>query len=284
MSDGPGTVQDVLLARYGPEGERLFHLVAGLGTTYGFERSVKIRPRELLDERFLLTVHKNSFAPDPVKGVMKIYRKLNAPDVFESLIRQYMPSSNIIHIGFENSAESAIYKLYLEFSPETRNLRPPEDRNLVYLSLKWDVAIPSRRAVARYSALPPMAASELIAKLPEKYDFKEKSSFFRLVGGLLEQVAPSAENRALFVLDVVEDENPRRSFDVNLYDANLRVADIAAPLRDILVYFNICEDDISAFYKPIRGERLGHFSAGIDRGGREFATVFFGVTEGPAIE
>ena len=284
MSDLAGVAANALLPHCGPEGERLFRLVAGLGTAYGFERSFKVRQGELLDERFLLTLHKNSFGPNPVKGVLEIYRELNAPDIFASLIRRYISSSKIIHFGFENSDNSIIYKLYLEFSPETRNLRPSADRNLVYLSFKWDAAMPSRHAVARYSALPPLTASELIARLPEVYDFNVESPFFGLVGGILQQVVPSAGNRDLFVLDVIEEDNPRRSFDVNLNDAGIRVADTGAHLREILAYFEICRGDISAFCEPISAERLGHFSGGIDRDGREFVTVYFGVKEGPPLQ
>ena len=78
-------------------------------------------------------------------------------------------------------------------------------------------------------------------------------------------------------MEVEEPDNPRRSCDLNVYDAGVRMQDISdlidAALNDFAVPPAQARDDI----RSRRRSALGHLSAGVGRDGQEFVTLYFGV-------
>jgi hypothetical protein len=46
-------------------------------------------------------------------------------------------------------------------------------------------------------------------------------------------------------------------------------------------HLSISPERFSALYDPIKSKRFGHVSGGVDRNGKEFLTVYYGVEEHP---
>jgi hypothetical protein len=84
-------------------------------------------------------------------------------------------------------------------------------------------------------------------------------------------------DRDILYLDVTEEGNPRQSFDINVYRANLRVEEFYPVLSVLCRRHSIPFDVFHSLYDRIKMRRLGHLAAGVDREGNDFFTVYYGV-------
>ena len=110
-----------------------------------------------------------------------------------------------------------------------------------------------------------------VTKLPQK-------SIVALLGKeLLKLANKHIAAEQIFFIDVVEEENSRRSYDINVYNANLTLNHIEKLLEPTLIYFNVPTKQWRVFFDPIKHLHLGHLSGGIGRDGQPFFSVFFGV-------
>jgi len=74
---------------------------------------------------------------------------------------------------------------------------------------------------------------------------------------------------------MVSDEgNPRRSFDIKLYKAQMRVNDAAAQLRLAARALRIPDHLLERELRRLGPCPLGHLSSGIDRHGRPFLSIY----------
>jgi hypothetical protein len=88
-----------------------------------------------------------------------------------------------------------------------------------------------------------------------------------------------AEPGRILFLEVREDDNPRHSFDLNLYKAGLRVRDLDAWISRIGAHYDLPADPFRQVYDAARPLALGHIAGGLDREGRDFLTVYYGMEE-----
>ena len=84
-----------------------------------------------------------------------------------------------------------------------------------------------------------------------------------------------APDRQLTYVDAGEAGNARRSFDVNYYAANRRVADITDPLRRLAEKFSLDIRTMDRLMELTTEKGFGHLSAGIDRHDRAAVEAAF---------
>ena len=136
-----------------------------------------------------------------------------------------LAEADIVHVGHEGG-ENGAYKLYLEFAARVRNFREQQTANaepeLVHLAVKWRPGDPQSAAVSRY--LWPSEAREIPAI---------KARLAMLVGGstglpsvnaamaLIDAARRRCDDGEIFFMEVDEEGSARRSFDVNVYAADL---------------------------------------------------------------
>ena len=89
-------------------------------------------------------------------------------------------------------------------------------------------------------------------------------------------MAALADSGELLLMEVEEPGNPRRSCDLNVYDAGLRMREIA-DLLEAACEISLFRTHRRAVFGRAGGSGAGHLSAGVGRDGREFVTVYFGV-------
>ncbi len=77
-------------------------------------------------------------------------------------------------------------------------------------------------------------------------------------------------------MEIREAHNQRRSFDVNVADAELTVADLEEELADLFAVFRISEHHLSKCLHCIGQLPLGHIAGGIHRSGEDFVTLYYG--------
>ena len=79
----------------------------------------------------------------------------------------------------------------------------------------------------------------------------------------------------ILYFEASEEGNPRNSFDINMYWANLQMAEIYPMLLNIARHYFIDLEQFEELYEGVKTQKFGHLSGGTDREGRDFLTVYF---------
>jgi hypothetical protein len=243
-------------------------LLAGLPLE-GFERSFKMRGGRLLGERELFGVQLRQVGAE---RALDLCRALGMPPADLEAFRAQLPEAQVLHFGIEPSEQGAMHKVYVEFP--RRLAAQGTDPVILHLAWKWDPLRPERGGFATYRCLP---------KLTLLQAFERMHALYGALGTwrgltLLQNIASLAASRTvepLMYLEVEEAGNRRASFDLNVHAGELLLRDIEPQLRGLQSYFDVPAEIFEAYLAPLRQHRLGHLSGGIDRGGVEFATVYF---------
>lgn len=257
--------------------------VRALRTPFGFERSFKLSRGTVQGNRLLATVNKDAVGPEAPGRLTAICRRLEMPDRLLRLFAERLPEATFVHFGFEEGESSSLCKVYLEFWSNweeelSRRAASPEPF-LLHLGLKWDRSTPERCAVTRYTCHPWLPVEEVRRRIGDVYATRAAA----VPREAAQAVAGMAEHRTepgrILFLEVREDDNPRHSFDLNLYKAGLRVRDLDAWISRIGAHYDLPADLFRRVYDAARPLALGHIAGGLDREGRDFLTVYYGMEE-----
>ncbi len=266
-----------------PASARLLRLVRDLGAPYGHERSFKVSHRALVDERYLLSLHKSAFGAEPWSGLLPICEALSLPGAFVDAVEKHLPAADILHLGFERGADSCVYKLYLEFAARVRRDAASaavagNEPMLVHLAFKWDPAHRDRGTIARYTCQPALSVEQMAARLSAIHGQPDDGAPQSFARKLLDTATARMGEGQVFFMEVEEEGNRRRSFDINVYDAALDFAQVGPMMSKIWPHFRIPEERWRPILASARSQPLGHLSGGIGRDGKEFLSLYFGVT------
>jgi hypothetical protein len=257
----------------------LIRLVEGLRAPYGLERSVKIMPGVLADDRCLISIGRAALGRAPVERLLRMGNELHMPPGFAEALPAALERADIVHFGYEAAAGHEVYKIYFEYASDVRAALAADRRAhvLVHLAYKWAPLRPASGAVTRYSRLPCGTRAELEARLRSLLPASHAPRALRCALGLVTRTAALADSGQLLLMEVEEPGNSRRSCDLNLYDAGLRLRDIADLLEMALRDFGVPLAHALSIFGRAQDKALGHLSAGVGRDGQEFVTIYFGV-------
>ena len=261
----------------------LLDLAKGLETEFGVERSFKVLEKRLLGNRFLVTMTKDAIGNHTRQKLLDICSQINMPEDFQDVYRENLSFAKYVHFGYEENEKSSIYKAYLEFPAnwEAEFLNKPAgaDSFALYLGFKWDTSINTKRALTRYTCYPRIPPETILERLSNLYEGSAQRDSMEIVKGILETALGRIGYGRILYLEVSEDNNPRRSFDINMYRAKLRLEELHPLLLRMCRRFSITEERFRALFDPVRSKRFGHLSGGIDREGKDFLTVYYGIEE-----
>jgi hypothetical protein len=259
----------------------LLDLAGKLEAVYGLERSFKVLEKTLLGNRFLVTMSKDDIRNQTHQRLLDICSRIRMPRDFLGRYKENLSFAKYVHFGFEENEKSSIYKAYLEFPPnwEAEILNKPAgaDSFVLYLGFKWDASDNKKRALTTYTCYPLMPLEKITHRLSSLYEGSVQTDSLEIVKGILETALRRIGYDQILYLEVSEDGNPRRSFDINMYRAKVRLEDLHPLLLRMCRHFSISPERFHALYDPVKSERFGHLSGGIDREGKDFLTVYFGV-------
>ncbi|HOG18037.1 MAG TPA: DUF3467 domain-containing protein [Syntrophales bacterium] len=265
----------------GEKALRLVRLVRDLDVPYGFERSFKGMPATLLGKRFLIGFKKDMLREDPPERLAILCRAIGMPADDLAEFCRLLPEANIVLFGYEEGATSSVYKAYLEFGKkfETVVRENPDGPAsfLLHLGFKWDTADSTRHTRARYICYPSFSVQAILERVADVFYARRQACPFDIVKGIVDLALRRMRDDEFLYLEVTEEGNPRRSFDINMYRANLALRDLSPWLEMMRRHYGIAAEAFSALYDPAEPQIFGHLSGGIDRLGRDFLTVYFGV-------
>jgi hypothetical protein len=247
--------------------ELLLRLIKGLHVEFGLERSFKVLPGVLLTNRFLLSLYKDAVSRE---RLLDLCQELGLPDHFREPLLRGLPDAKLLHFGFEENETGSIYKVYLEMSIKSR-LYP----FLLYQGFKWDSADPARGSLARYTCYPSFTPKDMVERISLAFHGTGSGEPFDIAKSIVGMAADITQE--ILYLDVAEDNNKRRSFDINMYKSGIALFALYPLLSRIRDHYSVPLPQFQALFESVKEKRFGHLSGGIDREGRSFFTVHFGV-------
>jgi|SRR5579862_9368795 len=262
----------------GGRAAQLLRLVGDLGVPHQYERSFRMCRRAVLANRFLLTLDAADIAGNACERTLEICDRLQMPGAARAAAEANFAAAKSIHFGFEADDDSTICKLYLERAvPAEEAARARADRTpvLLHLAFKWDL-VKAAAVTTRYWWHPALCAAEIEERLAHVYRDGPQASL-EIARAVLALTRDRVATEQLQYLEVEEAENPRRSFDLNLYDAKLQVKDMQALLFRMRDHFGVRPGQLQALYDQIKTKALGHLAGGVHRNGEDFFNVYYGV-------
>ena len=261
-------------------------LVRRLGSPYGLERSIKFVTGNIYADRILLSIHADTLGESPVTRLKSILDETGFPASSIDQVLDLLPAAELIHFGFERNASGYLYKCYLENSVEylTAVRRGVRSSALVYTAFKWEPGKTNGLRVSEYTGHAGAELFTITNQIKEIYTENQTSSALAAILSIIEHVTEKNPQIMPMFMTVTEAENPRFSFDLNLYDASLHLNDFHDEVFLVSEYFGVDQGAWTGHYSRIEHMVLGHLSGGIDAMGEEFFTIYFGVMEqnGPA--
>ena len=244
----------------------------------GFEKSFKMAPHSLLANRFLLGINCKELTAEKIFDICK---RMNMPEKYLQTFKQNLPEANIFLLGFEQNEKTCVYKVYLEFWDKIRSEIYTKvhktDPVLLYLGFKWDTRDNTKGTVAEYTTYPLLPVGKIVRRLSDIYDGYKDSTSFEIVKKIIDYAAARIVNHFFIYLEVSEENNPRKSFDINLYKARLPLKELYPLLSKMRQHYAISSEQFDLMYNRISTELLGHLSGGIDREGKDFLTTYYEV-------
>jgi tryptophan halogenase len=244
------------------------------------ERSFRIAPGSLQANRYLLSINARHKPADALERAWRIARQLGLPETLRSRVEQAHAWADHLHFGFEGEPQRVMCKLYFERvvpGLDAARARATGEPALQYIAFKWN-ADSGEHVVSHYHWHPELSEAEIAARIDEIWGAAPPAlaAMSRSVLGLATQrmgTGPRAQ-----YLEVTEEGQPRRSFDLNVYDARLTVRDLQGVLADMREYFGVRPGQFQALYDQIKARPMGHLAGGIHRNGQPFFNVYFGGT------
>ena len=103
----------------------------------------------------------------------------------------------------------------------------------------------------------------------------EDTSVFDMAREIISRAAEFAGNQRFIYLEASEGDNPRNSFDINLYPADMTLQSIRSPVEQLFRHYAISNAELDLLFDQLGYRLLGHLSGGIDRTGKDFFTVYY---------
>jgi len=258
--------------------EEIFKILNNLKLKYDVEKSFKITRNRIFPNRYLLGISQNKISEYQINYICK---KMNMPENQLKIFLENLSDANMLLLGFEENENNCIYKVYLEFWDKLKNklYQQPNKINpeLLYLGFKWNQIDNTENIITQYICHPLLPVRSIIKRLSSIYHCDENKTAFDIVQDMIKIANKRIVNGSFIYLEISEENNPRKSFDINLYKANLQLKDIYPLFLKMCEYYLIPCDDLNLFYHQISDKTLGHLSGGIDRDGRDFLTIYYEV-------
>ncbi len=260
------------------ENDLFMYLLGKLPAFCGYERSFKMAECTLLTNRFLLGVQKEELSPAVLGEVLE---QMKMPETYRLAFQEKLSDANIVLFGLEENEKSCLYKIYLEFWDQViREIRRKPDKTapmLLFLGFKWDPADHRRGTLTRYMTYPLLSLEDIRNRLSAIYAHHTHFASWEGAAEILHRAASRVPDDYFIYLEADEENNPRKSFDINLYKANLPLQNLYPLLSKLSRRYLIPVSDFDRLFDPIRTKILGHLSGGIDREGKDFLTTYYEV-------
>lgn len=257
-----------------------FKLVEKFNLTCIYEKSFKLLDRQLLSNRYILGISKADLDPEKLEVIC---REMNMPENFLREFQDNLADANLILLGFEENRENCVFKIYLDFwNKLVDDMGQRTDKTvpgLLFLGFKWDALDNTKATITKYDYYPQLTGEHILKRLSDLYHSHEDRVSIELARRIIDLAASRTDPTSFRYLEAREENNPRKSFAINFYSANLRIRDLSAILSELGRHYSISTEEFIRLYSRAKTEIFGHLAGGIDREGKDFLTVYYAVGE-----
>lgn len=243
----------------------------------GFEKSFKMAENTLLANRFLLGISKHDV---PQNSLLAICERMGLQDDYLSALSDNLQDADIIHFGFEENESGCVYKVYLEYCAKFYSQKNTSENNmnepfLLHLAYKWNPLSHETGTIAKYIYRPRLSLTNIFDRLSAIYSCTKDKFSLEIAKSIINAASAKSDANNFMYLEVSEEGNPRLSFDIKLYESNLRLCDINDFLSMIRQHYSIPAVQFEHMYNQIKTNRVVHLSGGVDRKGKDFFTFYY---------
>ncbi len=276
-SDSPDTVVANSLESAARKAVLPFRIIEEMGVACGYERSFKMLAGRVLANRYLLGIDTDNLTSEEILAVC---RRLDMPTAYRESFAAHLAEANLVFLGFEDNEEAGcMYRMYLEFWEKIQRDQQakPEDTEpaLLHLGFKWHTDDNTQRAISRYMCYPLLSLEDILHRLSNVYADHSESASYEVARDIVALAGSKSVGQSPIYVEVFEDNSQRRSFDINLYGAGLRIRDLLGHLSTIRLHYCIPDDQFRRLYTLVGDKLLGHLSGGINREGSDFLTFYY---------
>ncbi len=265
------------------QGEQYLKEILHNITIEGYEQSIKLSNGKILTDRWLFGIIPDKLTSNKLNS---IFDNINMPTEYQNDFFANISNANQILFGYEHDDTGIIIKAYLEFwdqvcqtvianEPAYKQSGTKPGPQLMHKGYKWLPDNPKKCNITSYYCLPLLTPREISRKIPAIYPDNNPTPSQTAALGFLNLTASKSPHTPIIYLEAGEQGNPRKSFDLNLYKADLSVETFSKILDTLIANYNIPESQWLNSFAPIRHHTLGHISAGTNRNGNDFFTAYF---------
>lgn len=255
--------------------QTLLQRIDALGLPCGQEDAFKLTRAGLITDRVLVGV---PALGSNVNALLQIAeQEMAMPEDGGATLSAHAAQASAVFFGIENNPQGVVFKVYLEFWEEVKRTvlqRPSATPLLLHLGIKWRSTRPGHHEVARYMCYPLLSAKQVMRRITAIYPPGVQSNACKPVLDIVRQGLKQQSEANLLYLEVSEQGNQRRSFDVNLYKTGINLSSCVKALGEAASHFGIAGAAIDIQIERFGHCALGHLSGGTDRHGQEFLSVY----------
>lgn len=260
----------------------LFRALGSLNAQIDYEPSFKLVRGRVLENRFLLGINRREMDSDADARITSVCEAVKMPSALLQSFKQTLGDANHVYFGVEKDARTLIFKAYLEYRDKIEQQIDAEGvagrAFRLFSGFKWDTSVVGRQAVAFYEWFPSIPVKDLLERLRATIEAGRHGELIGIVEGIIQQASERISEEDIQYIEVREEGNPRRSFDINLYKAGLQLEALYPHLSAALRHYNVAPERFQALFQRVRMERFGHLAGGVDRHNDDFITVYHGVS------
>ena len=253
-------------------------LVQELGAGFVLSGSFKMVQGRVFPNRYLMTLAKARLGDAADERIVELCRALGMPQDMVAPFAQRLAPANFVHFGFEEAEDACVYKVYMEYWSgwrEELEVRKRSDAFVGGYGYKWEPARGSGSALTRYTCHPLLEPQAMLQRAAEACGGAGRQPV-QVLRGLLDAAVPRIPVEKMLYLEADEEGNPRRSFDVNLLQARMLLADLYPLWSAMCGHYGVDAQAFNGHFTPIRNEQFAHIQGGVDRRGRDFTTIYYG--------
>lgn len=250
---------------------RILKVLQGIPLT-GWEVSCKFSPHGWSAGRLVV-----GFAP---RGISRNYlarfpANLGMPPAVAAIFAEQWPRCRQIGLACEAGADSAVFKVYLEYPrPLSRSVQPPSQ---VIRGFKWPVDKPADWHETGYWCLNGMTAAAAHDRLRRVEATAQELALLHseladiLLMGLKRR---AGEWRDFQMLEIREADSPRNALGLRFYESGLIVGDLAPGLKSLGANWRLPSEDIAHFLSVASNREIGWLHAGIGSDSLPFLNLY----------
>ena len=233
----------------------LFRHLGGLDSRIDFEHSFKAFHGHLFENRFLLGIDRRETEGSRDERIVLICEGIGMPDNLLASFKRTLPDANHVYFGVEKNEQSLLFKAYLELRDKIEQEIGGADVSgrsfLLFTGFKWDAFSPTRQAVTRYDWFSSLPVPDMLDHLQMTIEPSRHHELLEIVRRITERASKEMSHGDIQYLDVTEEGNPRRSFDINIYKSGLRLEDLYPHLLRALAHYAIDPGRFESLYQRI---------------------------------